>query len=325
MIDISLRNQHYRFLMTSDIESCPVILRAQQSRENIIPTMASARSVRKARVRNSLVALDNSPKSHRKRHWRALNVLFDLSIKHGDLHIEAVVIKESSADSYRVFGIDVLSGQRLESHFSTAEVMTILEGSMLVTSLEKRSVWELLLRKVNLGKVSAFTRCGVLPAVDGILLGRHIQSEAMKKSSFLHVVKYQNRIEAIINQSASASCDPIHSSDCSSVEVLVESEEELEEMTDDLDDTEVSPEELIEGSNAILLPPILGIKSAKSAPKYLGSSSKFTVTSKKLGEIIPPIKRAKDFIIENTETHLQPNSPTTELRLVSSIIGGKRK
>ena len=257
--------------------------------------MASVRSVREVRVRNSLIALD-SPKSNRKRHWRALNVLFDLSIKHNNLCIEAVVVKEPSVDRYRVFGIDVLSGQRLESHFSSAEVVAILEGDMLVTSLEKRSVWELLLKKINLGKVSAFTRCGVLPAVDG----RHTKSEATKKLSHNH----QGRIEVIINQYTGTSCDPYLSSQCTSVEVLVDSEEELEEMTDDLDDTEISPEGFIEENNVVLLPPILRLKCDMSAPKHLGCSSKFTVTPKKRRDIMPPIKRAKDFIIENAETNL---------------------
>ena len=272
-----------------------MILRIRRSKRNTFPTMASARSVRKARVRNSLIALD-SPKSNRKRHWRALNVLFDLSIKHNNLCIEAVVVKEPSFDRYRVFGIDVLSGQRLESHFSSAEVVAILEGDMLVTSLEKRSVWELLLRKVNLGKVSAFTQCGVLPAVDG----RHTQSEATKKSSH----NRQGRIEVIINQYTGTLCDSFPSSKCSSVEVFIDSEEELEEMTDDLDDTELSPEGLIEENNVVLLPPIFRLKCDMSAPKHLACSSKLTVTRKKRRDIMPPVKRAKDFIIENTETNL---------------------
>lgn len=72
--------------------------------------------------------------------------------------IDTVVMKEPFKDRYAVFGIDVTSGQRFELHFSSEEVFNVLEGDMLVTSVEDKAVWTALLEKVELLPVQKFTK-----------------------------------------------------------------------------------------------------------------------------------------------------------------------
>jgi biotin carboxyl carrier protein len=72
--------------------------------------------------------------------------------------IDTVVMKEPFKDRFAVFGIDVTSGQRFELHFSSEEVFNVLEGDMLVTSVENKAVWTALLEKVELQPVQKFTK-----------------------------------------------------------------------------------------------------------------------------------------------------------------------
>ena len=72
--------------------------------------------------------------------------------------IDTVVIKEPFKDRYAVFGIDVLSGQRYELHFTSEEIFNVLESDMLVTSVEDERVWHALLHKVDFEPIEQFTK-----------------------------------------------------------------------------------------------------------------------------------------------------------------------
>ena len=286
IIDRHLKNRQFRSLAISNIEFCHASSRALQ--RNIIPNVANIRSARKARVRNSLIALD-SPKNLRRRRRRALNVLFDLSIKQKNFCIEAVVIKEPEIDRYKVFGIDVLTGQRLESHFSTDEVMTILEGDMFVTSLEERTVWEVLLRKVSLGEVPAFTICRVLPPVDDIVSVPQMNHVVTDKLPHLNGFDPPDMINTVVNQSIDNSNDFAYSLHLNGSENFVEIKRETEEMNDELDDNEIISNETLKQDDVILLPQ--KIETCRS--NQLNCHSSFSVTTQKLGDIITSTKRAK--------------------------------
>lgn len=72
--------------------------------------------------------------------------------------LDTVVIKEPFRDRYSIFAMDFLSGQRYELHFSSEDVQNILEGDILVTSVEEKQVWTSLLQKVDLRPVKDFSK-----------------------------------------------------------------------------------------------------------------------------------------------------------------------
>ena len=72
--------------------------------------------------------------------------------------LDTVVIKEPFRDRYSIFAMDFLSGQRYELHFSSEDVQNILEGDILVTSVEEKQVWTSLLQKVDLKPVKDFSK-----------------------------------------------------------------------------------------------------------------------------------------------------------------------
>ena len=76
------------------------------------------------------------------------------------------VIKEPFRDRYAIFGIDVDDGQRYELRLSSDDVSSILDGDILVTSVDNIEVWMALLSKVNLNKVDAFAK---LPFTGSVL------------------------------------------------------------------------------------------------------------------------------------------------------------
>ena len=67
---------------------------------------------------------------------RAHNVILEYTkIQDGRL-LDIAVIKEPFRDRYAIFGIDADDGQRFELRLSSEEVSNILDGDMLVTSVE---------------------------------------------------------------------------------------------------------------------------------------------------------------------------------------------
>ena len=68
------------------------------------------------------------------------------------------VLKEPFRDRYAIFGIDVDVGQRYELRLTSDEVSSILDGDILVTSVDNVEVWMALLNKVSLNKVDDFAK-----------------------------------------------------------------------------------------------------------------------------------------------------------------------
>lgn len=107
--------------------------------------------------------------------------------------LDVVVMKEPFLDRFAIFGIDLESGKRYEMRLTSDNISSILDGDILVTSLEnvevcvivnelfqvlliltcefilnalKLQVWVVLLNKIVLPEVSAFTR-----TPDGLFIG----------------------------------------------------------------------------------------------------------------------------------------------------------
>jgi hypothetical protein len=72
--------------------------------------------------------------------------------------LDIAVIKEPFRDRYAIFGIDIDDGQRYELRLSSEEVTNILDGDILVTSVDNIEVWMALLTKIMLNKVDSFAK-----------------------------------------------------------------------------------------------------------------------------------------------------------------------
>ena len=72
--------------------------------------------------------------------------------------LELAVIKEPYQDQYSVYGIDVDNGQKYELKLTSEDVASILDGDILVTSVDNVMVWLMLLNKCKLYPVDSFSR-----------------------------------------------------------------------------------------------------------------------------------------------------------------------
>lgn len=89
---------------------------------------------------------------------RSHNVLLEYT-KIQDGHcLDVAVLKEPYRDRYAIFGIDVDDGRRYELRLSSDDVSSILDGDILVTSVDNVEVWMALLNKVSLLPVQEFTK-----------------------------------------------------------------------------------------------------------------------------------------------------------------------
>eukprot|EP01033_Poteriospumella_lacustris_P011569 gene11569-8247_t len=70
--------------------------------------------------------------------------------------LDVVVLKEPFRDRYAIFGLDVDDGQRYELRLTSEDVSNILDGDILVTSVDNVEVWMALLNKVRLKPVATF-------------------------------------------------------------------------------------------------------------------------------------------------------------------------
>ena len=94
---------------------------------------------------------------------RPSNVLLEYTKIQDGRVLDVAVLKEPFRDRYAIFGIDVDDGQRYELRLTSDEVSSILDGDMLVTSVDNVEVWMALLNKVALqrGKRSHLARVNV--------------------------------------------------------------------------------------------------------------------------------------------------------------------
>lgn len=91
-------------------------------------------------------------------HSRPNSVLLEYTKIQDNRVLDVAVLKEPYRDRYAIFGIDIDNGQRFELHLSSDDVSSILDGDILVTSVDNIEVWMALLNKVSLNKVEAFAK-----------------------------------------------------------------------------------------------------------------------------------------------------------------------
>lgn len=86
------------------------------------------------------------------------NILLEYTKIQDNAILDIAVIKEPFRDRYAIFGIDVDTGQRYELRLTSEQVSSILDGDILVTSLDNLEVWMKLLNKITLTKVEQFAK-----------------------------------------------------------------------------------------------------------------------------------------------------------------------
>jgi hypothetical protein len=88
---------------------------------------------------------------------RRQHVLLEYTKAQDNRVLDVAVVKEPYRDRYVIFGIDIEDGQRFELQLSSEDVSNIVDGDLLVTSVDHVEVWMALLRKVDLKPVENFT------------------------------------------------------------------------------------------------------------------------------------------------------------------------
>ena len=89
---------------------------------------------------------------------RPRSILLEYTKVQDNRVLDIAVLKEPYRDSYVIFGKDIEDGQRYELRLSSEDVSNILDGDILVTSVDNVEVWMALLQKVKLNKCDFFTK-----------------------------------------------------------------------------------------------------------------------------------------------------------------------
>jgi hypothetical protein len=97
---------------------------------------------------------------------RKNNVLLEYSKIQNGRVLDVAVIKEPFQDRYAIFGIDIDNGKRYELRLTSDDVSSILDGDILVTSLDNVEVWLALLNKVTLKPVEMFSKLASPPTAE---------------------------------------------------------------------------------------------------------------------------------------------------------------
>lgn len=136
----------------------------QRSLESEPSEYSGSKSARKA-----------SPEKSR-RSQKPQNVLLEYTKIQDGRVLDVAVIKEPFRDKYAIFGIDIDNGQRYELRLTSEDVSNILDGDILVTSVDNVEVWMALLNKVNLRPVEAFAKLPSVPNTSDIVMDVSQQS-----------------------------------------------------------------------------------------------------------------------------------------------------
>lgn len=101
-----------------------------------------------------------SPKGepHGYHNKRPRTILLQYTKAQDNRILDVVVLKEPFRDRYAIFGLDVDDGQRFELRLTSEDVSNILDGDILVTSVDNVEVWMALLNKVRLKPVPMFNQ-----------------------------------------------------------------------------------------------------------------------------------------------------------------------
>lgn len=103
-------------------------------------------------------SVDEDSPDHGYHNKRPRTVLLQYTKAQDNRILDVVVLKEPFRDRYAIFGLDVDDGQRYELRLTSEDVSNILDGDILVTSVDNVEVWLALLNKVKLNTVSAFNQ-----------------------------------------------------------------------------------------------------------------------------------------------------------------------
>ena len=103
-------------------------------------------------------ALPQSQLSSSSAKLRPIKILLEYTKIQDGKVLDIAVVKEPFKDRFAVFGIDMDGGQRYELRLSSEDVTSILDGDILVTSLDSLEVWVALLNKISLDPVDEFTK-----------------------------------------------------------------------------------------------------------------------------------------------------------------------
>ena len=101
------------------------------------------------------------------------NVLLEYTKIQDGRILDVAVIKEPFRDRYAIFGIDIDDAQRYELRLSSEEVSNILDGDILVTSVDNIEVWMALLNKVKLTRVDAFAKLPTSDSPEDVILSNN--------------------------------------------------------------------------------------------------------------------------------------------------------
>ena len=99
-----------------------------------------------------------SARKSQEKDSNSLKVLIEYTKIQNSRVLDIAVIKEPFQDKYAVFGLDVEIGQRYEIKLSSDDISNLLDGDILVTSLDNIEVWVVLLNKIILPKVDQFSK-----------------------------------------------------------------------------------------------------------------------------------------------------------------------
>ncbi len=90
--------------------------------------------------------------------YKFKNILLEYTKVQDDRILDVAVVKEPFRDRYIIYGIDASNGQRYEAQLTSEDVSNLLDGDMLVTSLDNIEVWMAVILKIVLTKVEAFSK-----------------------------------------------------------------------------------------------------------------------------------------------------------------------
>ena len=101
-------------------------------------TRSNASGQNSSRNNKNKTRINSAKKSSEKKNS---NVLLEYSKIQNGRVLDIAVIKEPYQDRYAIFGIDIDNGQRYELRLSSDDVSSILDGDILVTSLDNVEEW----------------------------------------------------------------------------------------------------------------------------------------------------------------------------------------
>jgi len=111
---------------------------------------------------------------------RPIKILLEYTKIQDGKVLDIAVVKEPFRDQYAVFGIDMDGGQRYELRLSSEDVASILDGDILVTSLDSLEVWVALLNKITLDPVAEFSKLPTTENAEEIIRSSRAPEMAMK-------------------------------------------------------------------------------------------------------------------------------------------------